>query len=65
LGCLIEEAFIKLTVKYGSVNCRVIARVDWNHPDQFEYHFMRSESRHSICIDHAGETANTLGELPE
>jgi len=65
LGYLMEEIFVDLTEKFGGINCRDIARADWTDPEQFAYHFNSPESRRSLCIQLAGDTAKALGELLE
>ncbi|MBM9514141.1 C_GCAxxG_C_C family protein [Desulfobulbus marinus] len=57
--------FTELTLEYGGVECKHIARINWNDRNQARDFYKNPESRRKECIKLVGETASLLGELLE
>jgi hypothetical protein len=57
--------FEELTREYGGVDCRDIARMDWQNSDQVKEFYSNPDSRRKICINLVGNTAYILGKLLE
>lgn len=57
--------FERITAKYGGIQCRDIARVDWKDPASVQQYRSGPGSRRECCIEVVGETARALGEILE
>jgi len=60
------KKFEAITSRYGGMNCRDIARVDWKDRDQVKAFYKAPDSRRRTeCARIIGETALELGKLLE
>jgi C_GCAxxG_C_C family probable redox protein len=57
--------FEELTREHGGVNCRDIARMDWQDRGRVKEFYGNPDSRRKICIKLVGDTAYALGKLLE
>ncbi len=57
------ERFEQLTSAHGGVDCRAIARVDWQNREAVKEFYSNPESRRKVCAQLVGDAAYVLGEL--
>lgn len=57
--------FSELTSEYGGIDCRDIARVEWQNKEAAKAYYSAPESRRHLCIKLVGDAAFILGELIE
>ena len=57
------KEFEKLTESFGGINCRDIARVDWNDRDAVKAYYKDPESNRKACIQLVGDASYVLGAL--
>lgn len=57
------KRFEGLTESFGGVNCRDIARVNWNDREAVRDFYKNPESRHRLCTHLVGDFAFALGEI--
>jgi C_GCAxxG_C_C family probable redox protein len=65
LGHKFLREFEKLTQEHGGVDCREIAKVNWQDRNSVKDFYGNPESRRKICIKLVGDTARMLGTLLE
>ncbi len=59
------KRFESLAGRYGGINCREIARVDWSDKAAAKEFHETPGSRRMMCADLIGDSAYALGEIME
>ena len=59
------KEFENLTESFGGINCRDIARVDWNDRVAVKGYYLNPDSTRKVCIQLVGDAAFALGKLLE
>jgi C_GCAxxG_C_C family probable redox protein len=57
--------FEQLTATFGGINCRDIARVDWQDRDAVKAYYLEPDGKRKVCIQLVGDAAYVLGRLLE
>lgn len=57
--------FEQLTAAFGGINCRDIARVDWQDRDAVKAYYSEPDGKRKACIQLVGDAAYALGRLLE
>ncbi len=55
--------FENLTQSFGGINCRDIARLNWNDREATRDFYKNPESRRKLCTQLVGDFAFALGEI--
>ena len=65
LSFKLNRIFEEMTLPYGSMNCRDIAKVNWKDREAVREFYTNPDGRRKECIKLVGDLAYALGEMME